>query len=230
MIKCPISVDSTTEEIADFFEKEFKLTSEEKNKFINEGITGDVLLEIGNFKEVLGIRFMPNKKIRDFINDHQIFFQPKEIDKNISIKNEEEVKHFFENYIGFKGNLNGIKGENELKQLKEEDMKKLGLNIGQRIKLTRIINHYFNDSKENEKEIIITITKDSSDEETTNYLKNQLNISQKSLDNIGFDTKTLFDLDINTVNDFSKDGVASPEECEMLKNLESLTGFPNSLR
>ena len=217
MIKCPISVDSTSEEIADFFEKEFKLTSEEKNKFINEGISGDVLLEIGNFKEVLGIRFMPNKKIRDFINDHQIFFQPKEIDKNISIKNEEEVKHFFEKYIGFNGNLNGIEGENELKQLKEEDMKKLGLNIGQRIKLTRIINHYFNDSKENEKEIIITITKDSSDEETINYLKNQLNISQKSLDNIGFDTKTLFDLDINTVNDFSKDGVASPEECERLK-------------
>ena len=30
MIECPISVDSTSEEIADFFEKEFKLTSEEK--------------------------------------------------------------------------------------------------------------------------------------------------------------------------------------------------------
>ena len=66
-----------------------------------------------------------------------------------------------------------IKGEKELKQLTEEDMIKLQLNLGQRIKLRRYINFL------QEKEITITITEKSSDDETLKFLKNELNFIYK---------------------------------------------------
>ena len=52
-------------------------------------------------------------------------------------------------------------------------MIKLQLNLGQRIKLRRYINFL------QEKEITITITEKSSDDETLKFLKNELNFIYK---------------------------------------------------
>ena len=213
MNECTISVESTCEEVADFFLKSGKINEEEKNILIKEEISGDILLYIENFK-ALGIRSIPAKKLKEYINYYKDKFTPKDTSENISIKNEQEIKNFFEKYIRFKGDLNGIKNENELKQLKEEDMEKMGLNLGQRIKLLRYI---YNLNYIKEQNIIITITENSTYNEITDYLKNQLNISEESINKIGFDTESLFKLTFEEVNDFLKDGDILLKESEKLK-------------
>ena len=215
-----ISSNSTCEEVAEALFKIFRLIDKDKDfkeKLIGQGISGDILYNLLDFIDSLDLKLGHNKKLKKYLEKNKEKFKPKEIDENISIKNEEEIKTFFEKFIGFKGNLEGIKGENELKQLKEEDMKKLGLNLGQRIKLFRYIS-YFNSLKDKkEKEIIITITKESSDEDTLIYLKNELNISEKSIDNLGLDTETLFDLTEDDINKSLNKNEIQPEEYEILK-------------
>ena len=209
-----ISIDSTCEEVSSFFEKKYKLDESEKDKLIKEGISGDVLFDITDFKTLLNIRPGPARSIKKYINYYKDKFIPKEIDENIPIQNKEEIKMFFEKRIGFRGDINSIKGENDLIQLKEEDMIKLGLNIGQRIKLTRYINHF---NPKDEKDIfIINITKESSKEDITNYLKNQLKISQKSIENIGLDNEYLFEITTENVNEHLMEKYIQPEEGEML--------------
>ena len=181
---------------------------------IQEGISGDVLLGFSNFFKVIGIIPGHANKIIKFLDANKEKFQPKPIDENISIKNEEDIKSFFEKYIGFKGNLDNIKGENELKNLNEEDMKKLGLNYGQRLRLERYIKH-FNSQKD--KDIVITITKESSEEETNNYIKDVLKIKQDTIDNIGLDAEYLFDLTEDNLNEFLKDNLIQQNEFEILQ-------------
>jgi hypothetical protein len=189
MKKCSISADSSCEEVAEDLIANCKLKKEDRDKFIKEGISGDVLpsLDITDLQEILGFKLGPSKRIIKYIDENKDRLQPKDISENIPIKNEEVIKSFFKNYIGFEGNLEGIKGENDLKQLKEADINKLELNLGQRIKLNRYIN-YFNSLKEKKiKELKITISKESSDEEVLNYLKNELNISDESIEKLGLD-------------------------------------------
>ena len=146
---CKISADSTCEEVAEDLSINCKLKEDDKNKFIKEGISGDILymLDNNNIKNDLKMKIGPEKRITKYLEENKDKFKPKEIKENIPIKKEEEIKTFFEKFIGFKGNLDTIKEENDLKQLKKEDMEKLGLNLGQRIKLARYID-YFNSLKE----------------------------------------------------------------------------------
>ena len=225
MKKCSISADSSCEEVAEDLIANCKLKKEDRDKFIKEGISGDVLpsLDITDLQEILGFKLGPSKRIIKYIDENKDRLQPKDISENIPIKNEEEIKSFFKNYIGFEGNLEGIKGENDLKQLKEADINKLELNLGQRIKLNRYIN-YFNSLKEKKiKELKITISKESSDEEVLNYLKNELNISDESIEKLGLDEdisdflfgdNPLSEKDIN--NCLNKNEIKQ-EEYEMLK-------------
>ena len=185
---CKISADSTCEEVAEDLSINCNLKEDDKNKFIKEGISGDILymLDNNNIKNDLKMKIGPEKRITKYLEENKDKFKPKEIKENIPIKNDEEIKTFFEKFIGFKGNLDTIKEENDLKQLKKEDMEKLGLNLGQRIKLARYID-YFNSLKE-KKEIKITITKETNDDDALNYLKTELNISEESIENLGLDS------------------------------------------
>ena len=185
---CKIAADSTCEEVAEDLSINCKLKEDDKNKFIKEGISGDILymLDNNNIKNDLKMKIGPEKRITKYLEENKDKFKPKEIKENIPIKNDEEIKTFFEKFIGFKGNLDTIKEENDLKQLKKEDMEKLGLNLGQRIKLARYID-YFNSLKE-KKEIKITITKETNDDDALNYLKTELNISEESIENLGLDS------------------------------------------
>ena len=203
MKECKISTNSTCEQVAEDLFMNLKLKEEDKKIFIKEGISGDILymLDIDHIKKELKFKAILANKIKKYLEENKEKFKPKEISENIPIKNEEEIKAFFEKFIGYKDNLDSIKGENDLRQLKIEDMVKLGLNLGQRIKLVRYIN-YFNSLKE-KKEIKITITKDSNDVDALNYLKNELNISQESIEKIGLDSdiaNTLFDSEVLTEN------------------------------
>ena len=203
MKECKISANSTCEQVAEDLFMNLKLKEEDKKIFIKEGISGDILymLDIDHIKKELKFKPILANKIKKYLEENKEKFKPKEISENIPIKNEEEIKAFFEKFIGYKDNLDSIKGENDLRQLKTEDMVKLGLNLGQRIKLVRYIN-YFNSLKE-KKEIKITITKDSNDVDALNYLKNELNISQESIEKIGLDSdiaNTLFDSEVLTEN------------------------------
>jgi len=152
MKACNISTDSTCEEVAEALSASFKLKEEQKNIFIKEGISGDVLyfIDKNDIRDELHFKLGLAKHFEKYLNQNKEKFKPKEINENIPIAKQEEIKSFFEKYIGFKGNLDNIKGENDLEKLSKEDMKKLGLNLGQRIRLNRYIN-YFNSLKENRK-------------------------------------------------------------------------------
>ena len=211
MSELTLSIESTCEEVAEYFSKRISIISKDiTQKLIDEGISGDVLLKV-DFK-VLGIGLKVITNIKNILKENQARLTPKNIPENISIRNEEEIKSFFEKYIGFKGDTSRIKEENELKSLNEENMKKLGLNLGQRIRLLRYIE-YFNSL--NEKDIEVKITNKSSKEDVINYLKNELNISEDSINkNDLYDAEFLFQLNETILND--DDVVATPEEKKML--------------
>ena len=210
MSELTLSIESTCEEVAEYFSKRIsKISKDIIQKLIDEGISGDVLLKV-DFK-VLGVGLKVSTNIKNILKENQARLTPKNIPENISIRNEEEIKSFFEKYIGFKGDTSGIKEENELKSLNEENMKKLGLNLGQRIRLLRYIE-YFNSL--NEKDIEVKITNKSSKEDVINYLKNELNISEDSINkNDLYDAEFLFQLNETILND---DVDAPPEEKKML--------------
>ena len=212
-----ITSDSSIEEVANALTEKFKLRDSEKSILINESISGDVLfaLDVQILQTDFKFRPVKAKNIANYLNEHKENLKPKDICDNIQITNEAEIKSFFEKYIGFKGELDGIKSENELKELKEEDMKKLKLNFGQRIRLSRYINHFNSIKEKTQKEIKITITRDSNDEEALNFLLKELKISKESIENLGLDadiSENLFgpetlsedDLNLSLKNEYVK--------------------------
>ena len=214
MAESPISFDSSSEDLADYFMKNCKLSLEQKELFIKEGISGDVLLEAVPSLKDIGIKPTAIIKIKSFLKNKEDKFKPKEIAEKISISNEKDITLFFEKYIGFKGDLNGkIKEESELLSFGDEDMKKIGLNFGQRIRLIRYINHFR--VLKSKKDITITITKESNEKEVNEFLKNELNFCENSIEESGLDAPILFDLTEENLNDYSE--LIKPEEFEMLK-------------
>lgn len=69
---------------------------------------------------------------------------------------------------------------------KEEEMKNLGLNLGQRKKLIRYINH-FKTLKEEPEEDFIFIDEESSEEDVYKFLRLKSKLSQDSIEALGLD-------------------------------------------
>ena len=221
-----ISTNSTKNEIAEYFFKEFKISEEAKNNLIKEDISGDTLLDVkdATFK-LLGIKTGPLVKIKKFIKANEEKLKNKEIEEKLTIKsNPDDVKGFFEKSLNFKGELNNLDGKG-LIELDEEAMKKLGLNIGQQIKLVKFIN-YFKTLKVEEEptDENISIGPDSSDEEVTKFLRLKSKLSQESIDALGLDAQSLFLLEETDINDMEE---INEEEKERLKN--SLMEVKNQL-
>ena len=88
-----ISADSSKEEVANYFFKEFKISEESKNNFIKEDISGDVLLDVTDFK-IFGVKTGPLMKIKKFIKNNEEKLKPKkEFEEKITTKSSiEEVK------------------------------------------------------------------------------------------------------------------------------------------
>ena len=202
-----LSEYSTKEEVADFFVKKFKISEEIKNNFIKEDISGDVLYDIlySEFKS-LGLKVGPLKKIQKFLRENKNNFKEKEIKEVITSNTKsKEVKNFFEKCINFKNKLENLDGKGLL-ELNEEEMKKLGLNLGQRKKLVKYIEYFKTipppppDSPNEE----IIITEKSTEEEVSKFLKIRLKFSQDSIYKLGLDGESLFMLEGSEIDKFGE--------------------------
>ena len=214
-----LSNDSTVEDVVKFFIEKGEKTEEVINKLRNEGISGEVLplLTDDELKTTIGIKFGPRKKWKNYFQENQDKFPEKEIKEKIMPNSkEEEVKNFFETCLDFKGSLENMNGQ-KLLDLNEEEMEKLGLNLGKRKKLNRYIKHFKTliPKEINEEESInFLITKKSSSDEVANFLKTKLKISQDSINEMQLDGEVFLSLEESEIEEFK----IKSEEKEQLKN------------
>ena len=138
------------------------------------------------------------------------FFE-KSIQKNIeTFSSNKEIKKFCSNYLNFKNEINI--DANQLFNLSKDDMKKIGLNLGQRIKLLYYI--------EKPKEIEININERSSKEEVASFLKQELNFSDNSINELELDGENIFSsLEIKEIEESQYFEVLTQEKKEKLINL-----------
>ena len=211
-----ITVESSKEDVANYFSKKFSLKEEVKNNLLKEDISADVLYDLdeNDFKQ-LGIKLGPLKKMKTFLKDNKDKFEEKKIEEKITaISKPEEVSSFFEKCLDFKGDLNNLDGKG-LIELNEEGIKKLGLNIGQKKKIVKYINYFKTLKVEPPEETEMKITKESSQDEISKYFKEILNLSDSAINALELDGESLFSLedsDIDGVDELTK------EEKEKLKN------------
>ena len=185
-----ISDKSTKEEVAKFFELKFNISQDISNNLINEYISGDILpnLSFDDFK-LLGLNLDTIINWNKYYDENEDKFNNCEIRGEISIKaSSEKVNQFFVSYLDFKEYIKNLNGQMLLK-LNEEQMKKLGMKIGQRKRLIKFIN-YLNKMKN-------MIKINSSKEEVTNFLLKNTNLSKQTIEKFGFDGKSLFSFDLN---------------------------------
>ena len=145
MIEKDISGESTKEDVAEFYKTKFNVSEEIFKNFIKEFISGDILPYLSEQEfRFLGLKVGIMKKSLKYIECNKDKFKEKEINGYISSNSSsEEVQKFFESYLDFKENSNNINGK-MLLELKEEDMKKLGMKLGQRKRLIKFIEQIKN--------------------------------------------------------------------------------------
>ena len=220
-----ITANSTKEEVSEYFAKKFRIKEEAKNNIIKEDISGDILKDLDDkdFKK-LGIGLGPLKKIQAFLKDNKDKIGEKEIKEKITIiSSSEEVSNFFKNCLNFSGELNDMDGKG-LIELDNEAINKMGLNMGQSKKLINYINYFKTLKVEilEKKEIIIT--KESTNEQVAEFLKNELNFSAQAIEALDLDGETLLTLEESEID--NQDDLTE-EEKEKLKNYLKKIKEPN---
>ena len=212
----PLSETSTREEVANYLVGTHNFKDQVKNILINEYISGDVLFTLSDDDvDGIGIKLGPRKKIRNFIEEHKAKIKEKEITEKINIKSTaEEVKDFFEKSLEFTGELNSLDGKGLL-ELTEEGMKSLGLKFGQRRRLIKYIDYFKTLPPPEEEEM--SVSRQSSEEEVSKFLKMRLKFSQDSINNLELDGETLFDLKDEDIDKYSNLNKITLEEKENLK-------------
>ena len=184
-----ITIESTKEDVAFFifnkYKKDIENIKDIYNNIIKENISGEILLDLEKYNEYmsLGIQESLKEKLKKYLEDNKERFirKPIEITIGFNSKND-EIKDFFKNYLSYEGqinNINNIDGKKML-NLSYEDMKKIGLNIGQRIKLNNYILYTINH-----------ITDKSTKEEVGIFFNKILNLSDKTIEKLNFDGKSL---------------------------------------
>ena len=201
-----LSSDSSCEDVAEYFAKNFGISSQSKSKLIKESISGDILADITNQDlKLFDIKGNPFIKISGYLKKNKDKFKGKEINLPISsIEGEEHIKNFLENFLNFKGK---VLCKEELLDLDEEKMKNFGFNCGQRKRLLKYINHFKNLKDENPVEdnnIEISISRKSSKEEISSYLEKSLKISKNLIEEMDFDADGLFSLEEDTIEYLSE--------------------------
>ena len=205
---------STKEEVAEYLSKEYEFNDQIKQIFLDEYISGDVLCELteADLKK-LKFKLGHYKKITRYISENKNNFKERKYEEKIYPNStKEEVKQFFEKCIEFKGDLNDTDGK-KLLEMKEEEMDKLGLKFCQKKRLIKYIN-YFKTLKPPEEENIL-ITRKSSEQDVSKFLKFKLRFSQDSIDDLCLDGGTLFEL---TENDIDTNEQMNEEEKKNLKS------------
>ena len=192
-----INDNSSKEEVAKFFVEEFNIKDEIKKNMLKEDISGDILNDLNKDDlKKLGFGLGTSKKVLIFLKENKDKFKDKKINIKITVKStSEEVSDFFKKCLNFTGDLNKLNGK-ELIEINDEQIKKLGLNIGQRKKIIKYINH-FKTLKE-EKEVIIS--KESSKEEVAKFLENKFNFSKEVIEKLDLDGVSFFLLEEDDIN------------------------------
>ena len=199
-----ITKNSSPEEVSQFLAANYNLTEENKISLIKENISGDILPLLDNqeFKE-LGIKLGQKKKIQKFISENIDNLTANQIDNVVNINSDkEEIKIFLANYLNIKDKekIKDIDGK-KLISLNEQEMKNIGLTIGQRKKLVMFIEKMQKTMKENN---VGMITPESSAKEVEIFLKNKFNVSDKIIKEMGLDGESLFllsEADIDEIED-----------------------------
>ena len=149
-----LSISSTKEDVSNFLSKNYKIKNNIKDNIINENITGETLKYLDdNDYTFLGIEPDVKAKIKNYLETKKNQFIEKPI--NITLNdnsNINEVKKFCQEYLSFKGKLNDDLDGKKILSLTDQEMKNIGLNLGQRKKLLKYIKHveeinYNNDLK-----------------------------------------------------------------------------------
>ncbi len=190
-----ISSKSTKEEVAGFFRAYLNIKENISINFIKEYITGDVLLNLSNeeLEKYLGLEINQQKKFNLYLAENRDKFAKNENIKEVISFNSsaEEVKLFFGNYLNFKENYGNINGKN-LKIMNEEDMKKIGMKLGQRKRLINFIKYL------NSKNIIINDK--SSYEDIEKFLIEKIGVSKNTVDILKLNGEALFKLKDSDIN------------------------------
>ena len=149
---------STPEQVVEFFVQNYNFKKMDLILFIKEDISWDVFpyLNKQDFKE-LGIKLGHWKKLEKFITDNK----DKLLKNQANINNNEfninmdsdidTVKAFFKNFLDFRSenfifNIDGKK----LFSMNEQDMKNIGLTLGQRKKLNIYLQNILKKINNNE--------------------------------------------------------------------------------
>ena len=206
-----LSIDSTKEEVSEYFIKNFKFPESSKEIFIKEDISGSVLPQLSQLKQTEFLKIFSAKekvngvsyqRLKTYIRKYEDKFKEKEIKEIIIAPSDpKEVKIFFDKYLNFQKDLNFLDGKG-LIELDEPKMIQLGLNLGQRFKLKKYIEHFksLNDDLNNKGNV--EITKDSTEQEVAEFLKIKLKFSQDSIDLLGFDAGTFLDLKMEDIDSY----------------------------
>jgi hypothetical protein len=218
-----INNESSKNDVVNFFVRKFSLKDDAKIKMIKEDISGDVLNDLGDEEfKILGIKIGPLKKIKNFLKENKDKFKDKEINEKITVASKpEEVAEFFEKCLNFKGELNNLDGKG-LIELDEAGMNKLGLNIGQRKKLVKYINHFKTLKVEQPEESDIILRKESSEDEIAKYLKDKLQFTQEAIEALSLDGEGLFTLEESEID--GADELTQEEKDKLKKLVNELKG------
>ena len=174
-----LSINSTEEQVSKFFVTNYKIKKQIKDSIIKESITGEILLYLEDQDYTfLGIEPAVNAKIKKYLEDNKNKFIEKPI--NITLNNNSninDVKKFCNEYLSFKGQLrNDLDGKKILK-LSEQEMKNIGLNLGQRKKLLNYIRY---------------VNKVNYNKELKQFLKEKLNFTQQRVESLGLSGDDLY--------------------------------------
>lgn len=217
-----ITLESTKEEIAEYLGINYKITEKAKNKILEEDINGEILFSLeDNELKLLEIKGGQLLKVKKFISENKEKFNNININEKITdSSNTEEVKAFFDKNFNFKGDLKGLNGKGLL-ELSENEIKNFGFTLGKRKKLIKYIN-FFKKEQTNKSTSEIQLSKDSSQEEVTQYLKEKLQFSDKSIGELELDGEGLFliekeeDIDLFDIEEEEKEKLK-----ELLKKLKN---------
>ena len=217
-----ITLESTKKEIAEYLGINYKITEKAKNKILEEDINGEILFSLeDNELKLLEIKGGQLLKVKKFISENKEKFNNININEKITdSSNTEEVKAFFDKNFNFKGDLKGLNGKGLL-ELSENEIKNFGFTLGKRKKLIKYIN-FFKKEQTNKSTSEIQLSKDSSQEEVTQYLKEKLQFSDKSIGELELDGEGLFliekeeDIDLFDIEEEEKEKLK-----ELLKKLKN---------
>jgi len=198
-----ISFNSTKEEVSQFFVNNYYITEKVMKNMIKENITGDTLIYLED-DDYSFLEISPDikDKIKNYLESNKNNFVEKSIEILIDFdSNKNEVIKFCEKYLSFKGELNDDIDGKKFLQLSEQEMKNLGLNLGQRKKLLKYIKYsnFENYRKELKK-----------------FLKEKLKFLDQEIESLDFNGDSFFSFIEKEKIDKLQ---LSPEEKENYKNI-----------